>query len=525
MHRWAAGAALVAMVGFGLFAAGCSKEGASTADKGNDKFRIAVSGFETESFDPFTTTLTVKLYQSLLYDWIVGASPDGTFDNAKGLAESWEFSPDGLKWTAKIRSGVTFSDGQPLTIDDVVFSLNRVLSKEATSAGASTLRDNIASVSAGDGNTLVVQLKRPFIFLPSLRSRLGGMDGVVIPKKYYETAGANGFASKPIGSGPYKLASLVSGQSMTFDRVSKHWLYGTPKYKQIEFVAASEEQARLGLLQRKDVNLSAISRESLEQAKKSGFTILEHPEALNVGMSLNGQWRPGNPWGDARIREAANLAINRKELIDTILHGQATEGLTCHVGAPLVGYDRSVMPAYPYSREKAKKLLEESGYAANPQQIDVYSYARAELPELPALIQAIAGYWEAAGFKVRIIQTDYGTYRDKLVGGQITSAVTAVVTPTRPVFTFSLFWGSTGSLAYVKDPKMDELIKTWNTSVSLESAKGGVREILKYAHDNFLCAPVVGVGSLYASNGVPAWPGLDGLYAGELALEGLFWVK
>jgi peptide/nickel transport system substrate-binding protein len=506
-----------------LVLSGCVSGGSDEPDDGSSgTLRIALAGLETEQFDPHVVSQTTKIYQSLMYDWLVGATPEGEFDDASGVATDWTYSEDGLTWTATIRDGITFWDGTPLTAEDAAFSLARVVSEEGSSSGASTLRGVIDSVEVVDGDRIEVSLSRPFQFLPHLLSRLGATDGAVIPKAYFEQVGADGFAAEPMGSGPYRLAEYNPGASMVFERVENHWRVGTPRYERIEFLAVPEEQTRLALLQRGEAELVAVSRQGAVEAENLGFTVLEKPNNANVHVNYHEQWVESNPLSDERVREAMNLAINRQEIVDSILYGRATIPGIGHLGSEHIGWDESIVPPYPYDPDRARQLLAESGYLDDPKQIDVYSYERAEAPEIPQIMEALTGYWEAVGLNVRLIRSEYGAVREQWGNFTLGSAVSVLGTANRVVFPVQLVWGTEGALTYARDPELDDLIAAWSNAPTVDEAVAAIQAVMRYVHDHHISGPVVSVGSVYASDGIEEWPGLTGLHSGEIHLDGLF---
>jgi peptide/nickel transport system substrate-binding protein len=200
-----------------------------------------------------------------------------------------------------------------------------------------------------------------------------GYEGVILPQKYYQQVGADGFAAKAIGSGPYKRVKGLAGSYILLEAVDKHWAEGVPKYKGLTYKVVPEENTRIAMIQTGEVEIISASRERVPDLQARGFKIFVKERGSVMGCYFHQQWE-GHPVGDKRVRQAMNLAINREEIVKCIFAGQAKLMAMYPIGsfAVAAGADPELHP-YAYDPAKAKQLLAEAG-SPNGFETTLYSY-------------------------------------------------------------------------------------------------------------------------------------------------------
>jgi peptide/nickel transport system substrate-binding protein len=387
---------------------------------------VALSSFSAETVDPALQGHNVKYYLSLMFDYLVGTTPDGQPSQAGGLASKWENSADHKRWTFHLRRGVKFHDGTEMTSEDVKFSLQRAMGKRSTTGYAGPLRTLIADIETPAPDRVVIVTKEPTLIIPTYLSRSLSTEGIVLPKKYIEANGDDAFARKPIGTGPYKFVEQVVGSHIKMTAVDNHWRIGVPKYKNVTFKLVPEETTRIALLRRGEVDVADVSRERVKELEKDGFPIhMRREEALIHAWWILGPDGRTPPTNDKRVREALNLAVDRNEVAQSIFGGYAEPaaipmGLTWAFKD--VGFKVTPDMMYAYDPARAKKLLADAGLAGGFS-IDVYAFQLPGFPEGKAFAEALAGYWEKIGVKSKLIPVDYPAFRKMWVDRKAPGAV------------------------------------------------------------------------------------------------------
>src|SRR2546429_922927 len=387
---------------------------------------VALSSFSAETLDPALQGHNVKYYLSLMFDYLVGTTPDGQPSQAGGLASKWENSADHKRWTFHPRKGVKFHDGAEMTSDDVKFSLQRAMSKRSTTGYAGPLRTLIADIETPAPDRVVIVTREPTLIIPTYLSRSLSTEGIVLPKKYIEANGDDVFARKPVGTGPYKFVEQVVGSHIKMTAVDSHWRIGVPKYKNVTFKLVPEETTRIALLRRGGGDGAEASRGRAEGMGKEEVPLpMRREEAVVHVWWILGPDGRTPPTNDKRVREALNLAIDRTEVAQSIFGGYAEPaaipmGLTWSFKD--VGFKVTPDMAYAYDPARAKKLLADAGLAGGFTQ-DVYAFQLPGFPEGKAFAEAMAGYWEKIGVKSRLIPVDYPAFRKMWVDRKAPGAV------------------------------------------------------------------------------------------------------
>ncbi|MBI2864310.1 MAG: ABC transporter substrate-binding protein, partial [Chloroflexi bacterium] len=392
----------VSLTGGALFLASCSSASPTstpTAAEAKPYGSLTVAGALGSSgilTDPQTGDPNAFLATKIpVFDSLVEMSPEGQL--RPGLAERWEISRDGLSHTFYIRKGVKFHNGDDLTGADVKFSLERMLAPDNTHVDAALWRSSVAGIDLKDDYTVVMRFKEPYLELFKGFNNLGGTEAIV-PKKYIEEKGVEYFQQHPIGSGPWKVVRFETGSRLELEAVDSHWR-AVPKFKNITLVYVPEAATRLAMLKTGELDVATVMPAWVADLKASGLQIKMHDGAsgshLYVFYDLYN--REKYAFGDARVRKALSLALNRQEMADKLFAGYARPGLLAYVRPTGYFWDANVLKPDPYDPDQAKRLLAEAGYAGgfnaklwNPS-ADVDSTEHTT---------AVAGYWRKMGVNV-----------------------------------------------------------------------------------------------------------------------------
>src|SRR5437879_5018628 len=387
---------------------------------------VVLSSLSTEALDPILAGHIVKFYLSLMFDYLVGATPDGQLSRDGGVATRWEASADGKRWTFHLRRGVRFHTGDELTAEDVKFSILRALGPRSTTGYAQGLRQLVKEIETPAPDRVVIVTKDSTAMIPTPLSRLRREDGQI-----------EGWFVQPWAQTPIR---------------------------------------------------------------------------------------------DKRVREALNLAIDRKELAETVFGGQASPaavpfGLSWSF--PEIKFKITPEMVYAHDPGRAKRLLADAGYA-NGFPIDIFAFQLPGFPEGRAMAEAIAGYWQHVGLKPRLIPVDYPAFRKQWFDRTAPGALGYYNIANRDwIGTYALidkYAAPSAKSASIRDPELDSLMDAVIHQADREKTYALMRSIFNRLRSEHLGLPIVYYHTPYAtSKRVPRWnPGaimyelnVDELLAGK----------
>ncbi len=257
-------------------------------------------------FDPAETSGIVTPFMLLyaLHDGLVKPMPGNPAEPC--LAESYTASADGLSHSFVLRAGTTFHNGAPVTAEDVKFSFERYRGNAAR-----FIKEKVAAVETPDPRRVVFRLHQPWPDFLIYYSSVTGA-GWIVPKKYVESVGEDGFKKEPIGAGPYKFVSFTPGVELVMEAFEGYWRKA-PTVKKLVWKVIPDEATRLAALKRGEVDLAySIRGELAEELRRTPGLELK-PVVINspFWIYFADQWDPKSPWHDARVRKAVTLALDR----------------------------------------------------------------------------------------------------------------------------------------------------------------------------------------------------------------------
>lgn len=329
---------------------------------------------EPDSLNPGMALLTESFsIFSLIYDTLYELNLDGSY--SLSLAESVDVSADGKVWTFNIREGVEFSDGMPLTADDVVYSFNLYASHPEEYVFMPAYTEFFESVVAEPDNKVVITFTEA---LPNTESQLYSL--YVLPKHIWEAMQDPTESELPlessVGSGPFQLVEYVKGQSIKLRANPDHYS-GAPKIGGIEFRIYPDISALITAISDKEVDLiTSLPVDAVTALDGvSGVQVVAGPPvAPNVSDIIMNQIAPencpldaggmctGHPaLQDRNVRLAMAHAVDKQRLIDEIMLGLADPGMTL-IPTGLGSFYNSSMKDYEYDLEKANEILDDAGY-------------------------------------------------------------------------------------------------------------------------------------------------------------------
>jgi peptide/nickel transport system substrate-binding protein len=283
--------------------------------------------------------------------------PQGEFTYS--LAEHAEITADFTKAAFRLRSGLKFHDGHPLTTADVKWTYENYKGVHAKS-----FRDKLARFEVVDDRTIIFHFKEPFVDFLDLYSGISSGIGWIVPKHYYEQVGRDGFKTRPMGAGPFKFVSQEAGVEMVFEAWEAYWRR-PPGVQTIVVKGIRDLAARMAGLQTGELDLA------YGMTGKLLSRVMADPK-LRWDRNFTGPWwlvfpgynEPDSPFRDKRVRQAVSLAINRQFLVR-----QETQGIGIPWGNWIYPENRDALrgdgqdlPVPEYDPEKAKQLLAQAGF-------------------------------------------------------------------------------------------------------------------------------------------------------------------
>ncbi len=476
------------------------------AVKPTGELRIASAFLGAQRLIPWAEVPSGGIKQPLLliYDTLVGCTDDGKVAAESGIAQRWEESSDKLSWTFWLRKGVLFHDGTELTAEDVKFSIDSLFDPKAVAPLLGPAKAAFKEAEVEDPTTLVIHLKQPAIFLPWNFSCATGSEGMILPKKYFQQVGPDGFARAPIGSGPYRVAKNAIGAAIQLEALDQHWRDGVPKYKTITFMLVPEESTRLAQLRTGEADIIAVSREKVPEVKAAGFNVYSKLNDQVVAVYMQQQWDPV-PIADKRVRQALNLAIDKEAIMKFVFAGQGVPTPMYPIGTYGVagGADATLEP-YRYDPAKARELLAEAGYP-NGFETKIYSYVTADLPELNRLSEAVADYLGKVGVRAKITPMDRAALSTKRQAKTLAGDLLPWSTPNRSlaihiVTIMHTLHYSQAMFTSTADPELDRLIDRALAATDIAEVERLVGEMHRYLYLNANNITIGEIHTNYAAN-------------------------
>jgi len=314
------------------------------------------------------------------------------------LADSWQFQ--GNKWVFKLKKGIKFHNGAPLTSKDVAFSIEKMRDEKGGRLQAPKFKD-VTEVQTPDDLTVVFVTKQPLaIFLDRLENRfiLSKVAGDKFGDKLYDN---------PIGTGPYKFVSYQRGGNMVFTRNDDYW-GGKAAIKEVVFRKVTEDAARLAALESGQADfINNVPDHEVARLQKHPRIQIDKMEGLRMFfLAFNMAFKP---WDNKLVRQAANYCVDAPAIIKNIFDGIGYP-INGPVGANVIGADPK-LKRYPYDPQKAKQLLAQAGFP-NGCDIQLY-YSAGRYPKDKEVCQVVAAQMVKGGFHVELISQEWALFWDK----------------------------------------------------------------------------------------------------------------
>jgi peptide/nickel transport system substrate-binding protein len=499
---------LVIISSVSLILSGCSSKNGNAKGGSGGSLIIGIES-EADVLDPqraggwVTFRVNRLIHESLVTEELSKTSDQTPIPAIKpGLAESWEVSPDGLKYVFHLHKGVKFTDGTDFNAKAVEFNIRRSWDKnfqyyDTRSAGnLIATYQSLKDIHVVDDYTIELMMEKPFSpFLRMLTQGGMGSAGILSPealKKY----GNDQYAEHPVGTGPFKLVQRVRGQKIELARNDAYW-GDKPNVDKVIFRPIPDSAARVTALESGEVDIIAVPPpDSVSKLEAKGFKIVQGTPPHVWYLSFN----YSNPiLKDKRVRQAIIMSIDRKGMAEQLLRNTAYPAFSLQSPGN-EAYDKNFVD-YEYNPEKAKQLLAEAGYSKG---IDVTFQTSVDgsgqLIPVP-MAEWIQRNLAQVGIKVKLETTEWITYIGTWSAGMkpetgFNQMSWGFTTPYW--LSIAAHTGSGANPGHYSNPEVDKLIDQAVTSADLKEANKYWREANKLITADAAFAPIVSDKAPYA---------------------------
>ena len=338
-----------------------------------------------------------------IHDGLVKNLYDHKYDQL-ALAEKFDFPDDAKSATFRLRAGLKFHNGAPVTTEDVKWSYENY-----RGASAKILHEKTKSITVVDDRTIKFEFTEPFLDFPILLGT-GNICGAgwVVPMKYYKEVGKDGFLQKPIGCGPYKLVSQQPGTKLVLEAFEDY--YRPVHVKHFEIIGVPEAATRIAMLEREEADLMyLVDGPLIERVKRNKKIMLAPVLSGSWWLEFPGFQDPKNPFHDKRVRQAVSLAVDRKAIND------AESGGMGRASGNWINNDVEYAleePEFEFNVAKAKALMKEAGHP-NGFNVDWLTV----VPNYFSRGERVISQLRAIGIQTKLQTMERGVYLKKMEGG------------------------------------------------------------------------------------------------------------
>ncbi|HEX7214711.1 MAG TPA: ABC transporter substrate-binding protein [Methylomirabilota bacterium] len=454
--------------------------GPALAQTTQKKELITAQSGDVSKFDPHFSTSSNDIRVSFnVFDNLTSRHPDGKL--YPGLATEWKLEGQ-TTWRFKLRQGVKFHNGDPLTSADVKFSIERTYDPAAKTMVATALA-TIEKIETPDPSTVVITTKKPDPLLPA---RLAFYGGQIVPKKYLESVGNDTFNAKPVGSGPVKFGSWVKDDRAVLEANADYW-GGKIDVDRWIMRPIPETAPRIAALLKGEVDV--ITQLPPDQGERvAGNASTRVSGALYAGLYVLAVNSKRPPLDNPLVKQALSLAIDREAIVKELWRGRGVVP-----SGPIAKGDNhfdTSLPPLAYNPAEAKERLKKAGYKNEEVYIET---TVAYVAQDKAMSEAIAAMWKDVGVNVKVEVIEYSVRaqknREKSFKGVFWSDPTSTLGDPD-----GMMWrllGPGGPQDYWREAKFDELGAAARFSVDEKFRGQAYKEMTKIFLENFPWLPVI----------------------------------
>jgi peptide/nickel transport system substrate-binding protein len=436
--------------------------------------------------DPADTEAFINPFMVLyaVHDALVKPMPAG--DNTPSLAESWTVSKDGLTYEFVLRKGVRFHNGDPVTAEDVKFSFDRY-----RGAAAKLLKERVREVQLVDPGRVRFQLKEPWPDFMTFYGTSATGAAWIVPKRYVEKVGDDGFVKSPVGAGPYRVVSFTPGVDLVLEAFEGYWRK-PPSVKRLVFRSMTDESTRAAALKAGEVDIVyLLSGPTAQEIKRtSGFRLVAARPPGVPYLDLPEQWDPKSPWHDRRVRLAASHALDRDGLNEA-----ETLGLSRPTGGLIprsLEFARVYEPP-AYNPALAKTLLAEAGYAHGFDADDLTPF-----PPYFSMGEALVTYLQAVGIRTRLRTMERAAFLTAWREKKLRGVIMGLGAPAGNAATrIEAYVSKNGIYSSGVVPEIEDLFQRQARELDRKKRQVMLHQIQQIMHDRVMYVPIYELAFLW----------------------------
>jgi peptide/nickel transport system substrate-binding protein len=440
----------------------------------------------TRWLDPGETEALITPFMVLyaLHDALVKPMPAGI--STPSLAETWTASKDGLTYEFVIRKNARFHNGDPVTAEDVRFSFERY-----KGASAKVLKAKVKEVQVAAPNRARFVLREAWPDFMAFYGTSATGAGWIVPKKYVEKVGDDGFKKAPVGAGPYRFVSFNPGVELVLEAFPDYWRKA-PAVKRLVMKSITDETTRAAAVKAGEVDAAYLFGGAVaEDLKRTPGIRVVAPLLYGIyWLDFVDRWDPKSPWADRRVRLAASLAIDRDAInqAEMLGLGKSAGGFV----PPQFDFALAIEPPR-HDVKRAKQLLAEAGY---PNGFDGGDLT--PLPPYTSLGESVGSFLGAVGIRTRVRTmeraTFMSTWSDKKLKGLVIGATGAAGNAAARLEPFHT---RQGLYAYGSLPEIDDLFQRQARELDRKRREALLHQVQKIVADQVLVAPIFQQGFIW----------------------------
>jgi len=520
---------ILASIICGLLASSSAVIAKDIKQGGNLVVPIINTGF-VDNFNPYTTN---GLFGGVLYE------PLMMFNNMTGkveyrLAKSVEYSDDLKTITVKLRDGLKWSDGKPITAKDVAYSYNMTKDAAAFDTKAIWTTGNLISVKAADSTTIVFELNTAdSTFIWNLANYH------ILPEHVWGKVAAKDLATftnpDPVGSGPLTDIKYVKPQQMEICRNDNYYLENRPYIDCMTFRSYNNNSQIQPALMKGEIDWGSNFIADVENTFVAADPENNHfwyPANDAIHLYVNTQEKP---FDDIKVRQALSMALNRDDIVDIAAYGYPTVNFNAggigELYAPFINKDISAKyrELTTYNPEKAKQLLDQAGYKdtdgdgfreMDGNNIDFDINVVNGWTDWIQVVQMVTEYYEEIGIKANVKTVDWSIYDSSLKEGDYKMAINWSMVATNPIEAYQTYFltsqiGKSWHAGHgVHSPEIDQLINSFGLTNDAQKQQAILDKLQVFTAENLPFIPLFSNATWfqYSTAKFVGWPSKENPY-------------